>query len=52
VCHGAARANDVVTLARRIRAAVEERFGVRLLPEPAFWGFASLDDGLPDDRIA
>jgi UDP-N-acetylmuramate dehydrogenase len=50
VCHGAARASDVVTLARRIRATVQERFGVRLQPEPAFWGFGYLDDGLPHDR--
>ena len=52
VCHEDARANDVVELARRIRTAVEERFGVRLVPEPVFWGFQSLDDGLPDDRLA
>jgi UDP-N-acetylmuramate dehydrogenase len=52
VCHDGARANDVVELARRIRIKVEERFGVRLVPEPVFWGFLSLDDGLPDDRLA
>jgi UDP-N-acetylmuramate dehydrogenase len=46
------RARDVVDLARRIRARVNERFGVRLVPEPAFWGFSSLDEGLPDDRLA
>ncbi len=52
VCHEGARAGDVVAFARRIRARVEERFGVRLVPEPVFWGFASLDDGLPDERLA
>jgi UDP-N-acetylmuramate dehydrogenase len=52
VCQDGARANDVVELARRIRIRVEERFGVRLVPEPVFWGFLSLDDGLPDDRLA
>jgi UDP-N-acetylmuramate dehydrogenase len=52
VCHDGARANDVVELARRIRNKVEEHSGVRLVPEPVFWGFLSLDDGLPDDRLA
>ena len=52
VCHEGARANDVVELARRVRTRVQERFGVRLTPEPVFWGFLSLDDGLPDDRLA
>lgn len=52
VCHEGARADDVVAFARRVRARVEERFGVRLVPEPVFWGFASLDDGLPDERLA
>jgi UDP-N-acetylenolpyruvoylglucosamine reductase len=52
VAHAGARAGDVVALARRIRARVDERFGVRLVPEPVFWGFLSLDGGLPDERIA
>ncbi len=52
VAHDGARASDVATLARRIRSRVAERFGVRLVPEPVFWGFASLDDGLPDERLA
>ncbi|HEV8441175.1 MAG TPA: UDP-N-acetylmuramate dehydrogenase [Methylomirabilota bacterium] len=43
VCHGGARAADVVALARRLRARVEERFGVRLRPEPVFWGAIGLD---------
>ena len=52
VAHGAARASDVVAFARKVRRGVEARFGVRLVPEPSFWGFASLDDGLPDERLA
>lgn len=51
VCHEGARAGDVVAFARRIRACVQQRFGVRLVPEPVFWGFASLDAGLPDERL-
>jgi UDP-N-acetylmuramate dehydrogenase len=38
VCHPGARASDVVGFARRVRARVEERVGVRLVPEPVFWG--------------
>ena len=52
VCHAGARASDVVAFARRVRNGVEQRFGVRLVPEPVFWGFLSLDDGLPDERLA
>jgi UDP-N-acetylmuramate dehydrogenase len=52
VCHTGARADDVVSYARHVRRSVEDRFGVRLVPEPVFWGFSSLEDGLPDDRIA
>ena len=48
-CSPGGRSSDVVALARRIRAGVEQQFGVRLEPEPAFWGFAS-SDGLPDER--
>jgi UDP-N-acetylmuramate dehydrogenase len=33
-----ARASDVIRLARRIQAAVQERCGVRLAPEPTMWG--------------
>ncbi|MBI4011734.1 MAG: UDP-N-acetylmuramate dehydrogenase [Candidatus Rokubacteria bacterium] len=47
VAHDGARAADVVRFARRVRARVEARFGVRLVPEPVFWGFAALEDGLP-----
>ena len=47
VCHPGATAGDVVRLANQIQARVNERFGVTLRPEPAFWGFAELHDGLP-----
>jgi UDP-N-acetylmuramate dehydrogenase len=43
VCHDGARARDVAAFARRVRAGVEQRFGVRLRPEPVFWGTLSLD---------
>jgi UDP-N-acetylmuramate dehydrogenase len=43
VCHDGARAKDVVAFARRVRAGVEDRFGVRLHPEPIFWGALGLD---------
>ena len=38
VAHAGASASDVVAFARRIQRDVEARFGVRLLPEPVFWG--------------
>jgi UDP-N-acetylmuramate dehydrogenase len=38
VCHDGARARDVVAFASRIRDRVQDRFGVRLVPEPALWG--------------
>jgi UDP-N-acetylmuramate dehydrogenase len=38
VCHNGARTRDVVAFAQRVREGVEERFGVRLRPEPVFWG--------------
>jgi len=38
-----------VRLARRLRTTVEARFGVRLVPEPVFWGFDRLEGGLPAD---
>jgi UDP-N-acetylmuramate dehydrogenase len=37
VCHDGATARDVVALARTIRTGVQERFGVRLTPEPVLW---------------
>ena len=43
VCHDGARARDVAAFARGVRAGVEARFGVRLHPEPIFWGTLSLD---------
>jgi UDP-N-acetylmuramate dehydrogenase len=42
-----AKARDVVAFARKIRTTVRERFGVELMPEPVFWGFPRLDQGLP-----
>jgi UDP-N-acetylmuramate dehydrogenase len=43
VCHQGARAADVVAFAREIRDRVEARFGLRLVPEPVFWGGLSLE---------
>lgn len=51
VAHDGARASDVVAFARRIRRTVLERFGVKLTPEPDFWGFFALDERLPDERL-
>ncbi len=39
VHHGGGRAADLVALAADVRAAVLDRFGVRLEPEPVFLGF-------------
>jgi UDP-N-acetylmuramate dehydrogenase len=36
---GGATAADIVRLAREVRARVEGRFGIRLVPEPVFVGF-------------
>jgi UDP-N-acetylmuramate dehydrogenase len=44
VGHDGARARDIVSFARRVRARVEERFGVRLVPEPVFWGIPGWDE--------
>jgi UDP-N-acetylmuramate dehydrogenase len=41
VAHDGARTRDVVAFARRVQDAVVERFGVRLTPEPVFWGEAT-----------
>ncbi|MBI1845611.1 MAG: UDP-N-acetylmuramate dehydrogenase, partial [Candidatus Rokubacteria bacterium] len=38
VAHDGAQARDVVGFAHRIQAAVEQRCGVRLSPEPILWG--------------
>lgn len=40
VAHPGAGADEVVRFAARVRRTVQERFGVRLEPEPVFWGFA------------
>jgi UDP-N-acetylmuramate dehydrogenase len=39
VNRGGANAADIVRLAREIRRRVEDKFGVRLVPEPVFVGF-------------
>jgi UDP-N-acetylmuramate dehydrogenase len=36
---GDAKAADIVRLAREVRSRVEDRFGVRLIPEPVLLGF-------------
>jgi UDP-N-acetylmuramate dehydrogenase len=38
VAHDGATARHVLDFARRVQAAVEARFGVRLRPEPVVWG--------------
>jgi UDP-N-acetylmuramate dehydrogenase len=38
VCHDGATAGEVVAFARRVRDAVQQRFGVTLVPEPNLWG--------------
>ncbi len=43
VCYEGARAADIVAFAREIRTRVEERFSVRLVPEPVLWGGLSLE---------
>lgn len=47
VAHPGARATDIVQFAREVRSTVERKFGVTLMPEPHFWGFDELEDGLP-----
>jgi len=42
VCREGARAADVAAFARAIKTRVEERFGVRLEPEPVLWGGLSV----------
>lgn len=48
VAHTGATAEDVVRFAWRVRREVESQWGVRLVPEPVFWGFGALNDGLPE----
>lgn len=43
VAHDGARAADVARLACEVRDTVQARFGVRLEPEPVFWGPIGLD---------
>ncbi len=43
VHHGGGRTRDLVALAAAIRDGVEQRLGIRLRPEPVFWGFAGAD---------
>jgi UDP-N-acetylmuramate dehydrogenase len=48
VAREGARAVDVVRVARGVRDAVLARFGVRLVPEPVFWGFPHAPGGIPE----
>ena len=41
VHHGGGRAEELLLFAREIRAAVQSRFGVTLVPEPVLLGFDS-----------
>lgn len=43
LAHEGAEASEVVAFARRIRQSVLAQFGVRLSPEPRFWGFDPLE---------
>jgi UDP-N-acetylmuramate dehydrogenase len=47
VSHPGATASEVVRFANGVRQRVEERFGIRLVPEPEFWGFSRMVDRLP-----
>jgi UDP-N-acetylmuramate dehydrogenase len=47
VCHAGATARQLVDAAHRIRDGVAKAFGVVLLPEPRFLGFATPSDTLP-----
>jgi UDP-N-acetylmuramate dehydrogenase len=47
VAHDGARATDVIAFAKHVRTTVEDAFGVRLVPEPEFWGFTQHDERLP-----
>ena len=40
VAHDGARTADVLAFARRVQDRVDQRFGVRLSPEPVMWGTA------------
>jgi UDP-N-acetylmuramate dehydrogenase len=43
VHHGGGTTSDLLALAREVRQAVQERFGVTLQPEPVFLGFGEGD---------
>jgi UDP-N-acetylmuramate dehydrogenase len=47
VAHSGATSADIVRFAHGVRSRVEEKFRVRLRPEPEFWGYSEFDDGLP-----
>jgi len=47
VCHEGATASNVVAFAHEVRRGVQDRFAVKLRPEPVFLGFDRFDDGLP-----
>lgn len=47
VAHAGATTRELVQFAWSVRDRVETTFGVRLVPEPVFWGFSRLEDGLP-----
>ncbi len=47
VAHDGATARDVIGFAHHVRQAVLEKFAVKLVPEPDFWGFSKFDERLP-----
>ena len=47
VCHPGATARSLVAVAHQVRDTVESKLGVRLEPEPRFFGFGSSPDRLP-----
>jgi UDP-N-acetylmuramate dehydrogenase len=47
VCHEGATARELIAIAQQIRRRVWERFAVKLVPEPNFWGFSLVEDRLP-----
>lgn len=47
VARAGATSRDVVNFARSIQRRVHEHFGIWLMPEPIFWGFETLERGLP-----
>lgn len=47
VAHDGATARDVLEFAHHVRRTVLERFGVKLVPEPDFWGFSRTEERLP-----